>query len=189
MKNISALLSGCDKSENKVQRKSEYCMNCLTRFPSKEKVKTHEAVCILQGKVTFPEKDKPMKFKNFQNKWQVPFVVYADFESLLEKPETQESRQVINNHVPIAVSYSVCSIDPEWRREVKYYAGTDCSNGFMKEMLEFVEEFKHIYKKTPPCKKLNHQQWQEGANATHCHLCKEDVKDGDQHKRPLPYHW
>ena len=94
VKNLSALLSGRDiiiRSVNIAQRKSEYCMNCLTRVPNKEKLKKHEAVCVLQGKVTFPEKDKPMKFKNLQNKWRVPFVVYAEFESLLVKPETQES--------------------------------------------------------------------------------------------------
>ena len=39
VKNLSALLSGRDKSVNKVQRTSEYYMNCLTRFPSKEKLK------------------------------------------------------------------------------------------------------------------------------------------------------
>ena len=107
----------------------------------------NEAVCVLQGKVIFPEKDKAtMKVKNFQNKWRVPFVVYADFESLSVKPEAQEeeTRKIINNHVPIAVSYSVCSIDPKWRREVKCYTGTDCSEWFMKEMLNLVEEVKHL---------------------------------------------
>ena len=103
-------------------------MNWLTRFPSEEKLKKHEAVCVLQGKVTFPEKDKAMKFKNLQNNWLAPFVVYADFESLLGKPETQESRKVITNHEAIAVTYSVCSTDPKWRRDVKHYTGTDCSD-------------------------------------------------------------
>ena len=66
-------------------------MNCLPRFPSEAKLTKHEAVCVLQGKVIFPEKEKAtMKFKNLQNKWRVPFVVYADFESLLVKPEAQE---------------------------------------------------------------------------------------------------
>ena len=32
VKNLSALLSGHDKSVNLAQRKSEYCMNCLPRF-------------------------------------------------------------------------------------------------------------------------------------------------------------
>ena len=180
VKNLSALLSGRDKSENIHQRKSEYCMNCLTRFPSEAKLKKHEAVCVLQGKVIFPEKDKAtMKFENFQNKWRVPFVVYADFESLLVKPEAQEeeTRKIINNHIPIAVSYSVCSIDPKWRREVKCYTGTDCSEWFMKEMLNLVEEVKHIYRKILPCKKLTPQQRQEAANTTHCYLCKEELDD------------
>ena len=52
----------------------------------------------------------------------------------------------------------------------------------MREMLELVKEVKHIYKKTLPCKKLTHQQWREAANATHCYLCKEELKDGDRHK-------
>ena len=111
-------------------------MNCLTRFPSKETLNDNEGVCVLQGKVRFPEKDEIMKFKNLQNKWRVPFVVYADFESLLVKPEAQEeSEKIINNHVPIAVSYSV---DPKWRREVKCHTGTDCSEWFKSEMLELL---------------------------------------------------
>ena len=109
-------------------------------------------------------------------------MVYADFESLLVKPETQESRKVISNHEVIAVAYSVCSIDPKWRREVNYYKRTDCSDWFMNEMLKLVEEGKHIYKKTLPCKKLNRQHWQEAANATHWYLCKEELKDGGRHK-------
>ena len=68
VKNLSALLSGRDKSGNSAQRKTEYCMNCVTRFRSKEKLKKHEAVCVLQGKVTFTKKDKPMNFKNLQKK-------------------------------------------------------------------------------------------------------------------------
>ena len=108
--------------------------------------------------------------------------MYADFQSLLVKRETQESRKVINNHEAMAVAYSVCSSDPKWRREVKYYTGTACSDWFMKEMQMLVEEVKHIYKKTLPCKKLTPQQWHEAANATHCYLCKEELKDGDQHK-------
>ena len=177
LKNLSALLSGRDI---KCQNKSEYCMNCLTRFTSKASLKKHEAICVLQGKVVFPEKDKAtMKFKNLQNKWRVPFVVYADFESLLVKPEAQEeeSRKIINNHIPIAVSYSVCSIDPKWRREVKYHTGTDCSDWFINEMLNLVEEVKHIYRKILPCKRLTPQQSQEAANATHCYLCKEELDD------------
>ena len=108
-------------------------------------------------------------------------MVYADFESLLVKPETQESRTVMSNHEAIAVAYSVCSINPKWRREVKYYKRTDCSDWFMNEMLKLVEEVKHIYKKTLPCKNLNRQQWQEAANATH-YLFKEELKDGGRHK-------
>ena len=73
-------------------------------------------------------------------------MVYADFESLLVKPEAQEEEtgKIINNHIPIAVSYSVCSIDPKWRRDIKCHTGTDCSEWFMREMLKLVEEVKHI---------------------------------------------
>ena len=103
-------------------------------------------------------------------------MVYADFESLLVKPEAQEeSGKIINNHTPIAVSYSVCSIEPKWRREVKCHTGTDCSKWFMGEMLKLIEEVKHIYRKLLPCKKLTPQQSQEAANATHCYLCKEEL--------------
>ena len=64
-------------------------MNCLTRFLSKAKLKKHKGVCVLQGTVIFPEKekDKIMKFKNLQNKWRAPFVVYAECEEMLSNEQ------------------------------------------------------------------------------------------------------
>ena len=47
----------------------------------------------------------------------------------------------------------------------------------MKEMLNLVEEVKHIYRKILSCKKLTPQQLQESRNATHCYLCKEEFDD------------
>lgn len=67
---------------------------CLSYFHSQDKLKDHEVNCEKQNKCVIklpsPKPDqsdnsyKIMKFKNYQNKEEVLFVVYADFESVLK---------------------------------------------------------------------------------------------------------
>ena len=44
-----------------------------------------------------------LKFKNFHHKLSVSFVIYADFESVLEPIQDDERKE--NKHEPISVGY------------------------------------------------------------------------------------
>ena len=79
--NLSKLLT----SQNKLHRKVSYWRRCLQHFYTIEKLNNHIIYCknIDPQKTIFPNKaNKFIQFKNFKNKIPVPFVVYADFESL-----------------------------------------------------------------------------------------------------------
>ena len=64
------------------------CDYCLHRFSRKELLENHRPYCQIHGaqRVEMPaEKDKWLKFNNHHKQMKCPFVIYADFESFLEK--------------------------------------------------------------------------------------------------------
>ena len=75
-----------------------YCYSCLHGFAPKTGEKTREQCVNLQNhqelcktlkpqRVSYPEKDKDdmLYFTNIQKQLKAPFVVYADFESILKE--------------------------------------------------------------------------------------------------------
>ena len=94
-KNISGLLS---KLNEKTQRAYHYCINCLNGFRTESVRDKHYEYCSSNGhiKVTIPtEKKKWLKFHDGQYQFKVPFMLYADFESIL-KPVDERYKEKMN---------------------------------------------------------------------------------------------
>ena len=89
-------------------------------------------------------------------------------------------RKVLAEHKPIAVSYSIASIDPHWRREVKTYTGVDCVQWFLEEMQQVSKEIRSIYKKSMPMKKLTEEEELRHLLATKCFLCERHLQECDE---------
>ena len=72
-----------------------------------------------------------IKFKNFNHKGKVPFVVYAVFECLLKKSESiSGNTQITQIHEPSSVGYYVkCSSDDNLSC-YNSYRGTDSAEWF-----------------------------------------------------------
>lgn len=91
----------------KTKKDKFLCEICFHYFHEKEKLIEHEKKCLLMNdcKITLPENDQDrfIKFKNFKNKEEVPWVVYADFESLLE--EINEDINKCFHHKPVSIGY------------------------------------------------------------------------------------
>ena len=70
-----------------------FCMYCLRRYHTEEALNNHKEVCmVINGAqaVKMPiasEKEKWMKFRNYKRQLMALFVIYADFESIVEKVE------------------------------------------------------------------------------------------------------
>ena len=84
VKDISRLLAG--REGHRRHSKLYYCLSCLSHKSSQEKLDEHMKICNKKGSVAFP-KDSTMKFENFKDMWRLPFVVYADFECIVEKAD------------------------------------------------------------------------------------------------------
>ena len=69
------------------RRRKNFCHYCLHAFITKEILKRHIKDCFkINGKQTIkiPKKSEYVKFKNFERKIKLPFVIYAaDFKNIL----------------------------------------------------------------------------------------------------------
>ena len=103
--NLKRLWFGQD-SKNKNQR--QVCDGCLNSFNSKETLEVHQEFCMDDGvKAVLPPPKSTVKFKKVQCRTIVPFAIYADFESILEKTEKPigEKTTQIQHHIPCSFCF------------------------------------------------------------------------------------
>lgn len=188
IKNLSRLVGSQVSSH---QHKVHICDRCLTFFHSAIKLEEHEIDCVKINKcaIKMPtprpgqEDDsyKFLKFRNYQKKQSVPFVIYGDFESLLEKID--DDTRKIHEHKPCAVGYYLrCNYD----ENLSYYrnhVGMDSANWFVRELRNIAEKVNDIYKNPKPMNQLTCQEEDEFSKASHCHICELPFKEEDQRVR------
>ena len=84
IKNLNKLLS---MQVSKHKESKVFCERCLNHFPNIEALEIHKESCeqFEFVKIEMPKKGETCRFKNFNREMKIPFVVYADFESIVEK--------------------------------------------------------------------------------------------------------
>ena len=93
---MSALLRGITSKHNG----DFYCLNCFHSFRTENKLKNHRNVCEDHDYwyVEMPEYDnKILKYNHGEKSMKVPFIIYADLESLLEK------LSICHNNIPLVI--------------------------------------------------------------------------------------
>ena len=116
IKNLSALLTS---QVNSHKDKFYFCLNCLNGYDNPEKLEKHKEYCSEEEsiKINMPPPESFIKFKNFLYSERAPFVIYADFESLLKpldtcKPDPNKSYTLkYNKHEPVSFVYYIKSFN------------------------------------------------------------------------------
>ena len=88
VKSLSALFKGITSNHKVV-----FCrLNCLHSYSTKDKLKKHKSVCKNHHDYCYmemrKEDNKILKYNHGEKSMKVPFIIYADLESLLEKNST-----------------------------------------------------------------------------------------------------
>ena len=89
-KKLSGLLRGITSKH----KEDFYCLNCFHSYSTKDSLKKHKDVCENHDYcyIEMPkEDDKVLKCSHGEKSMKVPFVIYADLESFLEKMNTCQS--------------------------------------------------------------------------------------------------
>ena len=131
IKSLSRLLS----SQNTKHKGKEYfCMNCLQGFNEESSRDEHLDYCINNEsvKVEMPHKKPIVQYSDGQFQFKVPFIMYADFESIqqpIQGPENNpriSSTRGINNHIPSGWCVRSEFAYGKVENPLKLYRGEDC---------------------------------------------------------------
>ena len=90
IKSLSRLLSS--KNSN-TKCKQHFCINCLQGFTQESSRDQHQVYCEDKEsvRVEMSKQGSTVEFKDGQNQFRVPFIMYADFESILEPMDPVET--------------------------------------------------------------------------------------------------
>ncbi|CAB3982135.1 Gastrula zinc finger [Paramuricea clavata] len=177
---VNRMLCGVTKNKNK----AHFCLHCLHNCVSEEALEKHRETCLqVNGVQTtkFPKEGTKIKFKNHRNSMPVPFVIYADFESILvpeeknDKSENSEDESRTNRYqTHQACSFglkTVCHYDDKYSGEYKSYVGK-AANVFLKTVLREAarcrQQVNNIFKKKM---EITPKQEGEFQVAKDCSIC------------------
>ena len=128
------------------------------------------------------------EFKDGQNQFRVPFIMYADFESILKPIEstTTDPNQPYTNrgneHAPSGWCVYSKFAYGEVSDPLKIYRGKDC----IKTFCEYVKEKAYsMYYEFPekPMDPLTRKQTKKYKEAKKCHICKKPFSVGNYEVR------
>ena len=179
IKSLSRLLSS---SNSKHKHKQYFCNNCLQGFTQELSRDQHYSYCIDNEtvRVEMPNKGSTVEFYDGQNQFKIPFVLYADFEVILEPiqergpkgPTTAERGFIsrvsgdlnesyttnVNQHIPSGWCVYSKFAYGEVKDPLKLYRGEDCVEKFCDHIKEEAHRLYHMFPKKP-MDPLTKQQW------------------------------
>lgn len=140
------------------------CDRCLFYVYNEAKFNEHFRDCgnFNAVKSILPnETDKWLNFKNFSYKEKIPFIVYADTESILcpmnETNDNKKTKECFQHEASSIAFYLKCSFDSNLDK-FELYRGKDCTKWFSKKMCEIAKYVLKIYINPKPMEPLNGQE-------------------------------
>ena len=202
IKNFNKL---CSKVTKRTTKKY-FCKNCIHHFTSESKLEKHMKDCMVLTKcqaIEMPREGTVTKFKSFRETVKIPFVIYADMESILEKltvvkeqtsdvqdsdmssSQEQESTEKLQKHVACSYGYKVvCCYDESMSKPFKMFRGLDSVNKFFtdifeeeKEILEKLKQFQKTPMNLSIEEKVSHK------NAKTCYVCESNFTNKNRKVR------
>ena len=175
IKSLSRLLSS--KNSN-TKRKQHFCMNCLQGFTQESSRDQHQVYCEDNEtvRVEMPRKGSKIEFCDGQNQFKVPFIMYADVESILDpidspRPDPNRSySQNVNQHISSGWCVYSKFAYGEVEDPLKLCKGKDCIETFCNYIKGEAHRLYHMFPEKP-IDPLTKMQWWKCKKETKCHIC------------------
>ncbi|CAH0562750.1 unnamed protein product [Brassicogethes aeneus] len=191
IKNLSRLLNS---QVGNVRNGKWYCERCLNHFLTEAVLKKHLDTCKMLNdvKVELPtEETKFLRFKNYKNEIMVPYVVYADIESILVDYKDNNinigcKSKKIQKHEAFSIAYYLkCSYNDSLSK-FNIFTGNNCVEWFVYELEKIAKRVDYLLSNPVPMQKLSPKDEKEKFYlATKCICCgkgfvgKDKVRDHD----------
>ena len=153
-------------------------MNCLQGFQQEISKDEHMRYYLDNEtvKVEMPHKRPIVEFCDGQYQFKVPFIMYADFESLLEpiqgssKDPSGPCTTAINNHIPSGwCVYSEFAYG-KVQNPLTLYRGKDCVKKFCSHIIGEARRLYHAFPERP-MNPLTSNQNERHKKSKRCHIC------------------
>lgn len=182
IKNLSALV-GKQISAN--CRKKILCDRCLNHFITQTALDEHNIQCVMRNECTIEmpsELNNKIRFEKVQNQLVVPFIIYADIESLL-KPPTQQIYQsnktkAIQEHEAYSVGYYFKHFYDQSQSFYRSFRGERCIDWFVNEMKKIAERIADVLNQ-PKEMETSLENEVHFAESRQCHICGKMYVIGD----------
>ena len=98
-----------------------------------------------------PAPGEKIKFKNYHKQMQVPFVIYADFESIIKPYQAAagDKSEIKSKHQACGFGYKIVRYDGA-SSNVRIYRGEDVVEQFLKSLHQEVVNINAIFAKPKP---------------------------------------
>ena len=167
--------------QNKHKCKTYFCDRCLYGFTKEDLLTKHKEDCYGINKNTtqidMPDEGSHIKFKNHQNQMPVPYVIYADFESLI-KPKTEKAgdkSEITSEHEGCGFGYQVVRYDGRAEKPV-IYRGKNVIEVFLKHLECEVSNINNIFAHSKPLV-MTEKNKIDYENATKCWICEQEITE------------
>ena len=170
-----------------------FCPFCLRGFTKEITLHNHKQLCSKNGaqRVELPVQGKNdiLAFTDFEKTLKVPFVIYADFETINKKistcnPNPKLSTTTSTTRLEVcSFGYKVVCEDERYTKPIVIYRGKDAGEKLIECLLQEQGEIEKILSKVEPMNVTENQNCFI-KNATHCCLCKREftLHDKNNHK-------
>ena len=166
IKSLSRLLKS---SNTKHKCKQHFCMNCLQGFTQESSIDQHQVYCEdnKSVRVEMPKQGSTIEFKDGQNQFRVPFIMYRDFEWILKPMDPVEPRSPsqpytneVNQHTPsgwcVYSKFAYGDVD----NPLRTYRGKDCIETFCNYIKGEACRLYHMFPELP-MDPLIKKQWKK----------------------------
>ena len=173
IKNFNRLMFNITKDRDK----KHFCIRCFQHFSSDKLLMDHKEDCIIVNggqAIRMPKEGTFVEFENYRNRLQVPFVIYADFESLLPSVEKEGSERVkpYQEHIACGFSYKVvCSFDDKYSRPLQGRRGKDTVYNFLTSLLDEARMCTNIMKEVKKPLVMTPSDEADFLHSERCHIC------------------
>ena len=141
-----------------------------------------------------PNKGSTVEFYDGQNQFKVPFVMYTDFEAILEPiqervPGDPNEPYItkVNQHIPSGWCVYSSFTYGEVENPLKLYRGKDCIEKFCDHIKQEAHRLCHMFPEKP-MDPLTNRQWRAYKPARECHICYKLFNSKDPKVRDHCHH-
>lgn len=195
IKDLSRLVSS---QVSATEHRKHFCDGCLLYFNNERHLMVHQrndcnhlytitpSIQFRTDKYGNRVPENILKFENIERQMEVPFVVYADFESVLKPIQTCEPNPKFSytnktfSHEPYSFAYFIkCSFD-ESISKFHLYRGPDAASTFVANLEADLREIYNKYlKNIVPIIPLTAAENEYFINSKNCNICERPFKDND----------